>query len=176
MEKRRQAAEESRAHRQRVADDSTVQENEDTSVLDNLLEKLRNGDNVGRKTRRTRPGIVSRVNAPLALNTEALLRPGTGTGDDTVDIAKDMLARLKMDGFDALPPASPTSSSASRMSRRRQGSASTRSSARQWIDDGTLTETSVSQDQDALMADDSTVDGLDTIGSEAEVDGTETEA
>jgi hypothetical protein len=36
-----------------------AQEAEETAALDNLLEKLRNGDNVGRRARRTRPSAAS---------------------------------------------------------------------------------------------------------------------
>lgn len=69
-------------------------------MLDDLLDKLRSGDAIaGRRTRRQRPGPASRTPGPLTL-------PIGGEGD-TADIAKDMLARLKSDGFDAKAPLSP---------------------------------------------------------------------
>lgn len=118
-EKRRQAAEESRAHRQKVVDEAGADENEDTAVLDNLLEKLRTGDTVGRKARRTRPATAARHPVPLSLDPEVLLA-GEETGNETVDIAKDMLARLQSDGFSTQVPRTFSVPSASqRRSRRR---------------------------------------------------------
>lgn len=114
MEKRRQAAEETKASRQKALDASSAQENEDTSVLDNLLEKLRNGDTVGRRARRGKPGVESRPPIPLTLAID-----GAAAGDATADIARDMLARLKSDGFEAFTPASPTLPAAQRRRRRR---------------------------------------------------------
>ena len=73
-------------------------EDGDTSVLDNLLEKLRNGDTVGRRARRARPSAENRPAMPTILNTDG--NPGSGV-DDTADIARDMLARLQSDGFPA---------------------------------------------------------------------------
>lgn len=118
-EKRRQAAEESRAHRQKAIDAAGVDESEDTAVLDNLLEMLRSGETVGRKTRRTRPNTAARPAAPLSLDPEALLA-AMDTGNETVDIAKDMLARLQSDGFSTLVPRTSAATLASqRRSRRR---------------------------------------------------------
>ena len=89
-------------------------------MLDNLLEKLRNGDNVGRKARRTRPTAASRPTPPLDLSGASLLAAGAGTGDQTADLARNMLARLQSDGFNATAPTSPTSSTAPpRRPRRR---------------------------------------------------------
>lgn len=118
MERRKQAAEELKASRERAKAEASTHEVEDTSILDNLLEKLRNGDSVGRK-RRTR-NSERRPAAPLELSAESLLV--SGTGNDTADLARDMLARLKSDGFDAITPTSPTSSTAPRRSRRRAAS------------------------------------------------------
>ena len=41
------------------------------------------------------------------------------SGDETVDIARDMLMRLKSDGFDALTPSTPTAASMRRSRRKR---------------------------------------------------------
>ena len=54
LKKRRQAAEEAKASRKKATEEAQSQEAEETAALDNLLEKLRNGDNVGRRTRRAR--------------------------------------------------------------------------------------------------------------------------
>lgn len=114
-EKRKQAAVEMKANRDKARAEAAAQGNEDTSVLDTLLEKLRNGDSVGRK-RRAR-NSERRPAAPLELKAETLLL--ADSGNDTVDLARDMLAQLKSDGFDALTPTSPTSANAPRRSRRR---------------------------------------------------------
>jgi cytokinesis protein len=117
LTKRKQAAEESRANRQKVLDASTPSEDDD--VLDTLLEKLRNGDTVGRRARRARPSADNRPAGPLTLN----LNGSTPVGD-TADIARDMLARLQSDGFEAFTPASPTVAVAQRRRRRRAETAS----------------------------------------------------
>lgn len=88
--------------------------NEDADVLDTLLEKLRNGDNVGRKARRARPSADARPAIPPSLNLEA------APADATVDIARDMLARLKSDGFQTAMPISPNPSIPPRRRRRRE--------------------------------------------------------
>ena len=122
QEKRKQAAEENRANRQKALDASASLENEDTSVLDNLLEKLRNGDTVGRKARRAR-AIPDESKSPLALIPEGAL---PGTGGDAADIARDMLARLKSDGFEAFAPSATPAPPRTRR-RRRTGAESPRS-------------------------------------------------
>ena len=117
VEKRRQAAEAAKANKLKAAE-NPEQTEEDNAALDNLLEKLRNGDSVGRKARRSRKSTAPRTPAaPLTLNTDVLL--SAKSGDDTVDIARDMLAKLKADGFDALTPSTPTASSMRRTRRRR---------------------------------------------------------
>ncbi len=122
VEKRRQAAEDARKAKQQ---DVPQQNEEDTAVLDNLLAMLGKGDIVGRKARRTKSRAVSRTASgngpsPLTLNTDVLL---TKSGDETVNIARDMLMRLKSDGFDALTPSTPTASSMNmRRSRRKRDS------------------------------------------------------
>ena len=116
MDKRKQAAETAKANREKAKEAAAAEEAENSSVLDTLLEKLRNGDNVGRKARRARPSASARPSAPLNLTPDGLL----ASGNDTVDLARDMLARLKSDGFDTLIPSSPTAKSMpNRRSRRR---------------------------------------------------------
>lgn len=112
-ERRRIAAEELRAARQKAQEEAS--ENEDTSVLDNLLEKLRSGENIGRRARRTRPSAAA--STPTADTT-----PSFDT-EDPAGLAKDMLARLQSDGFTTLPPSSakPNPYSSSRRNRRRPG-------------------------------------------------------
>lgn len=118
LEKRRQAAEDARANKLKHQETAPEQTEEDNAALDNLLEKLRNGDTVGRKARRTRKSVAARqTTAPLTLNTDVLLT--AKSGDETVDIARDMLMRLKSDGFDALTPSTPTVSSMRRTRRKR---------------------------------------------------------
>jgi len=106
-EKRRIAAEELRASRQKAQEEAS--ESEDTSVLDNLLEKLRSGENVGRRARRTRPSAAT---SALTVDTAPSL------DEDPAGVARDMLARLQSDGFATLTPTS-NPYSASRRNRRR---------------------------------------------------------
>ena len=106
-EKRRMAAEELRAARQKAQEEAS--ESEDTSVLDNLLEKLRSGENVGRRARRTRPSATS---STLTVDTTSSFDK-----EDPAGQARDMLARLQSDGFVALPKSNPHPSS--RRNRRR---------------------------------------------------------
>lgn len=109
-EKRRIAAEELRATRQKAQEEAPA--NEDTSVLDNLLEKLRSGENVGRRARRARPNVAT---STLAVDTAPLIDK-----EDPACLARDMLARLQSDGFAALaPPSKSNPYSASRRNRRR---------------------------------------------------------
>lgn len=114
LEKRKQAQEESRLHRQKAIDSEPV--DEDSDVLDALLQKLRNGDTVSRRTRRTRPSTDNR-GVPLSLSIE-----GTSGGDATADIARDMLAQLQSQGF--VTPASPAVAASQRRRRRRAETAS----------------------------------------------------
>jgi cytokinesis protein len=101
VEKRRQAAEEAKAARSKAQEDSKGTE-EDTAVLDSILDKLRKGENP-RRARRARPS--ERQPAPLPLDLNATATSGTG---DTADLARDMLARLQSDGFAAASPSTPT--------------------------------------------------------------------
>lgn len=107
-EKRRIAAEELRAAKQKAQEEAS--ESEDTSVLDNLLEKLRSGENVGRRARRTRPSAAT---SALTVDTAPSLDK-----EDPAGVARDMLARLQSDGFATLTPTS-NPYSASRRNRRR---------------------------------------------------------
>jgi cytokinesis protein len=113
-EKRKQAAEELRAHREKAMEAA----NENADVLDSLLEKLRNGDTVVRKTRRrggagAGAGSESRPAVPTSLQLDS-----TASGD-TADIARDMLAQLQSNGFVAAQP-SPTFPPPSTTQRRRR--------------------------------------------------------
>lgn len=117
LEKRKRAQEEMKANRSRAREAASQQDIEDTSALDNLLEKLRNGDSVGRRARRARPsrgGGGAPAVPILSLNPEAISSP-----KEAVDLAMDMLATLKSDGFVPMPT-SPTSSTSALPTRRRR--------------------------------------------------------
>ncbi|KAH7930908.1 actin-binding FH2 [Leucogyrophana mollusca] len=111
-EKRKQAMAETRLLRQNAQE--TGPQEEDNAVLDNLLEKLRNGDTVGRRTRRTRPKADARAPLPL-INTAA----AEASSAAPADLARDMLARLKADGFGTSMPLSPTAPTPRRRARWR---------------------------------------------------------
>ena len=109
MEKRKQAMAESRLHKQNAQEQSGPQE--DVAVLDNILEKLRNGDPIGRKTRRARQ-TKPEGRPPVPLITDGIA--------DTAYLAQNMLAALQADGFGpASLPSSPTSTAPRRRTRRR---------------------------------------------------------
>lgn len=109
LQKRKQAAQEMKETREKAAAATT----ETDDVLDSLLEKLRNGEGVGRKPRRTRGAAELQPVVPLALQLD-------GTTDDTADIARDMLAQLQSNGFVApISPTAPTNPSTRRRTRRR---------------------------------------------------------
>jgi cytokinesis protein len=115
LEKRKQAQEESRVNRQKALD--TEPTDEDSDVLDALLQKLRNGDTVSRRTRRR-----TRLNGdghavPLSVTLDK-----SPAGGATADIARDMLAQLQSQGF--VTPASPTVAASQRRRRRRTETAS----------------------------------------------------
>lgn len=122
-EKRRQAAQEAKVNRAKAREAaSTSPSTEDNAVLDDILEKLRKGENP-RRARRGRAGERGeRPAIPLSVDIEP--SASAGPGAETADLARDMLARLKSDGFEAFPPASPQprQSSASRRKRRLRGS------------------------------------------------------
>jgi cytokinesis protein len=106
---------ESRQLRQNAKDAGPKEE--DDAVLDNLLEKLRSGDTVTRRARWGRPKPDTRPIIP-PLDTAVLF--DTTVPLDTVDVARDMLAQLKRDGFGTSIPSSPTVSSAPRRRTRRK--------------------------------------------------------
>lgn len=109
-----------KAARNKSAELARADDAEDNMVLDTILEKLRNPENLRRK--RSRPS-TAKVPAPLALADTGITDTPTGTASsaDTTDTynAKDMLAALKMDMFDAFRPTSPRPGrSGSALSRR----------------------------------------------------------
>lgn len=112
QEKRLQAAEDAKASRKKAAEETLAQEAEETAALDNLLEKLRNGDNVGRRARRTRPSAVSTREPTMRSppNKDKDLPPVLTLGGSTGDIALGMLEQLKTNGFvsETFTPLSPT--------------------------------------------------------------------
>jgi cytokinesis protein len=108
-EKRRVAAEELKAARQKAQEEAS--ENEDTSVLDNLLEKLRSGENVGRRARRARPSAAT---STLTVDTTPSFDK-----EDPAGLARDMLARLQSDGFTAAAQTPKSNPFSSRRNRRR---------------------------------------------------------
>lgn len=121
LERRRKAAEEAKASRPFRITEGDVSNTGDNAVLDNLLEKLRNGDSVGRKSRRNRRTKDKQLGQGESItNGKVGDAPELGepnNGDKTVDLARDMLAALKSDGFEAFAPGTSTSST-SRSSRR----------------------------------------------------------
>jgi len=127
LEKRKRAAEEAKANRKKVTDEALAQEAEETAALDNLLEKLRNGDNVGRRARRARPSAASiSTRGPALLQLpekDKDLTPVSALGGTTADIARGMLEQLKTNGFvsETFTPLSPVTSSAPRRRRLRTG-------------------------------------------------------
>ncbi|KIJ69530.1 hypothetical protein HYDPIDRAFT_106175 [Hydnomerulius pinastri MD-312] len=114
MEKRKEAMAQSRAHRQNAAQQEAGPPEEDNAVLDNLLEQLRNGDTVGRRTRRARPSRPDGKPAVPLIDTSAIT--------DTGNLAQNMLAALQAGGFGAgiALPSSPTTSIAPRRRARRR--------------------------------------------------------
>lgn len=118
-ERRRQHAEESRVAREKALNEGTVRDPQDAAILDTLLERLRNGDTMPRKARRTRPS-VHRLPAALTLtsntagsesalselgvNGGALSDDGTAPVEVVADRAKNMLAELHQAGFGAPAP------------------------------------------------------------------------
>lgn len=91
------------------------QEEEDHAVLDNLLEKLRNGDTVNRRAGRARRAAENRPAVPSSLSADGTPAPDV---NDTADVARDMLARLQSDGFQTFTP---TSGPKRQTRRRRNG-------------------------------------------------------
>ena len=122
LEKRRRAAEEAKASRKKATQEAQSQEAEETAALDNLLEKLRNGDNVGRRTRRARPSAISTREPTLPPPPDKDTSPVSALGGTTADIARGMLEQLKSNGFvsETFALMSPATSSAPSAPRRRR--------------------------------------------------------
>jgi len=112
-EKRKQAAEELRVNREKAMEAAS----ENADVLDSLLEKLRNGDTVGRKSRR-RGGAGTAAESRPAVPTT--LQLDSNASGDTADIARDMLAQLQSNGFVAAQPSSPSPVPSTSQRRRRR--------------------------------------------------------
>jgi len=104
------AIEATKANRQKELETSAP--DEDDNALDRLIENLRNGETITRKSRRRRTGGEKNSTRTASLTLD-LSTPG----NDTTVIARDMLARLQSDGFVA--PPSPTMSTHQRRRRRR---------------------------------------------------------
>jgi cytokinesis protein len=115
-------AEEAKANRKKVTEEAQAQEAEESAALDNLLEKLRNGDNVGRRTRRTRPSAIS-TREPTLPTPDKDTPPVSALSGTTADIARGMLEQLKTNGFvsETFAPLSPTTPSVPRRRRLRTG-------------------------------------------------------
>ncbi|KIJ37716.1 hypothetical protein M422DRAFT_177632 [Sphaerobolus stellatus SS14] len=101
VEKRKQQQEAFKASKMKAAETVAATTGEDatqqTAALDNLIKMLSDGDNIaGKRLRRRAP---PRTPGPLAL-------PLAGEAN-AVDIAKDMLAQLRSDGFEPKEPTSP---------------------------------------------------------------------
>lgn len=109
VERRRQVMAQSRLQKQNVQEQLDPQD--DPTALDNLLENLRKGGTVPRRSRRARPG-KSEAGPLISLATD---------GDaDTAHIAQNMLAALQANGFGPSSlPSSPTTTAPRRRTRRR---------------------------------------------------------
>lgn len=76
--------------------------------MDTLLQKLRNGDSVGRRSRRNR--AKTEVSIPSTPTFTSSNDAGGELDSDTPVVATaalDMLAKLKSDGFEAFAPSTP---------------------------------------------------------------------
>jgi cytokinesis protein len=119
-EKRKQVAEESRAIRQKAIEAATTEGDQD--VLDDLLARLRKGETV-RKARRTgRSAPESKpANEPLTLTLDTTsLTTSIAGGGDVSNMAQNMLASLRSNGFVPAIPTTPTAPSMSQRRRRRR--------------------------------------------------------
>ena len=124
-DKRRKAAEEAKVNRS-MRSAETEKTGEDNAVLDNLLEKLRKGDSVGRKSRKNRRAngkssvAAQTKEVDAEASTVSALPPLPEGADKTVDLARDMLAALKSDGFETFSSTSSTPRPARSARRARQ--------------------------------------------------------
>jgi cytokinesis protein len=156
-DKRRQAAEDAKAVRKKAIDRAQAQSTEEATMLDDLLEKLRNGDNVGRRARqRTRAGVSAPETLPV--DTPVPFNPSMITLD-TAGLAQNMLAALKSDGFEMFVPTSPTTPTRRHRRRHATGSddavSSTQSTASVTLlhsNSMTLSNNSQSSIQDSLTS------------------------
>ncbi|EJU05761.1 hypothetical protein DACRYDRAFT_62419 [Dacryopinax primogenitus] len=121
LERRKLAVQQARQARQQ-ANEAIEDESADTTVLDSLLEKLRNGDTISRKSRRRQQSDQKQYDPPLSPTFE-----GASDGD-AVELASNMLAQLKQDGFTPSTPISARPERASRRSRLRTKTNSTNGS------------------------------------------------
>lgn len=117
---RRKAEEEAKLNKSAMKIDLT--DAKATSELDDLLKKINEGVIIGKHSRRNRrakgkPGTSLRVNVDGAsAGGERLEIVPLPVGDKTADLARDMLAALKSDGFEAFTP---TTSKFDRDTRRK---------------------------------------------------------
>lgn len=125
VQKRKQAAEDMKATREK----RNAAQEENTDVLDHLLEELRNGKSVTRKARRTRPSA----------NSEVSTAPSAG---DPVDAAAALLA--EMQGLDSFMPQH-TSTIPTRRRRRRKPSEN------DFSDFGVIPGSPLSSEADTMM-------------------------
>jgi len=105
--------EENRVQRLKAQENSTTDE-ESNTVLDNILQMLKNGEPIRKGKKQNRQG-KPRPSMPVIINTEG----GDQTGD-TGDIARDMLINLQSHGFVIPPSPLPPSTPSQRRERRRR--------------------------------------------------------
>lgn len=101
-EKRKHAAEELRATRDKAAEMTP----ETADALDSLLEKLRNGETIRRGHQRSRPNPTPAAVVPLNM--------------DNPNFALDLLASMQSGGFELPVPSSPTFAASQRRRRNRR--------------------------------------------------------
>ncbi|EUC58661.1 RhoA GTPase effector DIA/diaphanous protein, putative [Rhizoctonia solani AG-3 Rhs1AP] len=143
-EKRRQYAEESRLARQKAREEEVVRDPQDAAILDTLLERLRNGDTIPRKSSSIRPIIHRLPGSLITMGTIAAsdngsnkvevhtgaMEPDNATtpADAVADKAREMLAELQQAGFGV--PSRPMSMGALSRGPRAGGGSTRRARAR----------------------------------------------
>lgn len=102
-EKRKQTEEEAKANRLKTQELGLGLSDDNRSMVDDIMAKLRNGEVVRRRKGRPsdRPTVTDLPQANPIIP--------TATGDETADLAMDMLARLQSDGFKTFQSVSPSS-------------------------------------------------------------------